>query len=701
MLKARKNANIKSLQQVVDEKTAKDQPVDVEQIVSNDLNAYIMTCWEKAKEAKRDVETRLLRATKQRKGEYDDDKLAEIKKFGGSEVFFNQTNVVCRAAESMLNELIEGNNEKPWALAPSPVPEMPQSFLATVGDMVAMEAQSIPIQLTPKEITEAQSKIIDDANQIVEEDAHIKAEKMERKIDDYLLEGDWMKELKACVSDVVTMTGIFKAPTLTMTKVLAWENDPVTKKSKVVVKEKLKYKYNRVSPWNAYPSPNSSEINDGFFIEKHRLQRKQLSGMMKVPGYDKDAIKEILTKGGGKLWLASDTQNQTIAEGKETSTTFDSPEDLFDALEFWGSVSGKMLREWGFSEKNKELQNKPEIKDEETYEINAWLIDGKCIRAILNPDPLGEKPYYKCSFEDIPGEFWGRGIPDIARPAQEILCGVARALQNNVAIASAPMVGIDISRLAAGANIDLHPWKVFEMDGTGSGMPYEGGGDPLKFFMPEMKARELQGIIDGFRKYMEDHTGIPSYAYGMSNQGGAGRTATGLSMLMNQAGKGIKNVMGKFSDNVINGSVKRTFQYEMLFGADDSIKGDLEVQARGVAALLAKEQLLIRKAELLTLTNNPTDMGIIGIEGRAEMLRDVLKSGYMNVDRIIPPQKEIRRKVEEAQKQAQEQQLAQAQQMAMGQGQGQQPTSPRLLDATGRPVQGTDNELFQANKGAM
>jgi hypothetical protein len=64
------------------------------------------------------------------------------------------------------------------------------------------------------------------------------------------------------------------------------------------------------------------------------------------------------------------------------------PTDMFDALEFWGKVSGRMLREWGLDEE--------EVPDEaREYDANVWLIGNYVVKAVLNYDPLGEKPYAK------------------------------------------------------------------------------------------------------------------------------------------------------------------------------------------------------------------------------------------------------------------------------------------------------------------
>ena len=42
-----------------------------------------------------------------------------------------------------------------------------------------------------------------------------------------------------------------------------------------------------------------------------------------------------------------------------------------------------------------------------TYEAEIWMVDDIIIKANLNPDPLGRRPFFAASFEPIPGKIWG------------------------------------------------------------------------------------------------------------------------------------------------------------------------------------------------------------------------------------------------------------------------------------------------------
>jgi hypothetical protein len=74
----------------------------------------------------------------------------------------------------------------------------------------------------------------------------------------------------------------------------------------------------------------------------------------------------------------------------------------------------------------------------------------------------------------------------------------------------------------------------------------------------------------------------------------------------------------------------------------------------------------VRRAEFLRDTANPIDMQIMGLDGRAAVLREGAKSLDMNTDDVVPPLSVIRQRLAM-------QSMAQAE--AAQQTQGQQPST--------------------------
>src|SRR5688572_7872842 len=67
------------------------------------LAAHVKKCFDASYQAKQQgVEERLLQCVRQRRGEYDPNDLAEIRKAGGSEIYMMLTGNKCRAAASWI-----------------------------------------------------------------------------------------------------------------------------------------------------------------------------------------------------------------------------------------------------------------------------------------------------------------------------------------------------------------------------------------------------------------------------------------------------------------------------------------------------------------------------------------------------------------------------------------------------------------------
>jgi len=171
----------------------------------------------------------------------------------------------------------------------------------------------------------------------------------------------------------------------------------------------------------------------------------------------------------------------------------------------------------------------------------------------------------------------------------------------------------------------------------------------------------------------DEYTGIPRYMTGDSPAGGAGRTASGMSMLMSNAGKAIKQVVANIDGNVISPVIDRLYYYNMRYGTDPDLKGDINIVARGAVSLIVKEQAQVRQNQFLQIAlTSPFAQQIIGVEGVAELLRQGAKTLDMNPDRIVPPVEIIKHRMA----QAQAAQLAQQQQLAQATGQVEAGGSP-------------------------
>jgi hypothetical protein len=593
------------------------------------LTSHLRECWDAAQQAKKPIEQKMLKGLRQRNGEYEPDKMRDIKSQGGSEIYMMITEVKCRAAESWLRDILLDNGTPPWDIQATPIPDMSPQESKNIQEIFAYKVLKLVEDTgqapNPAEMGEIREMVAQDYRFKILQEAQNRADKMKVKISDQFAQGGWANAFNDFVTDLVTYPSAFvKGPVVRRQRALGWETDAM---GKIVAKpiERIAPEYERVDPFRIYPEPGITNINDGYLFEHHKLSRMELSDLIGVPGYDDDAIRKVLDIGNGQSWINEDIELQK-QEQERKFYSYMRPTEMYDALEFWGKVSGKMLREWGLSE--------DEVPDEaKEYDVNIWQVGNYTIKAVLNYDPLGEKPYAKTSFIKCPGSFWGKGIPEIIEDVQNVCNAAARALVNNMGIASGPQVEVNLERIPPNEDItQLHPWKIWQTmnDPIGSSAP------AVRFTQPEDNANTLMAVYERFSKLADEHSGIPAYMYGDLNVQGAGRTSSGLSMLMGASGKGIRQVVMHIDSDVIKPIVQRQFVYNMRYDEDESIKGDAQVVARGAVNLAVKETVNVRRIEFLNATANQIDAEIIGKDGRAAILREVAKGLQMPVDDIVP-----------------------------------------------------------------
>lgn len=676
---------IKSIQQLQQESREAASAANAEPVIQN-LTAYIKKCWTYARMAKENtVEPVMLQSIRQRRGEYDPDMLAQLAEQGSSTIYMMISSNKCRAASSWLRDvLLTDSNDKPWSLKPNPVPDMPPPI---VEDLMAKAQQKIAMAMqqgmnpTDEDVRAMLLDFKDQAMREVGDRAKEDAERMEKKMHSQLLDGNWTTAFAQFIDDLVTFpSALLKGPIVRRKPRMRWNQNPGMG-YELQVTEELVLEWERVDPFNVYPAPDASGIHDGYLIERHQLSRGDLIELIGVEGYSDAAIRQVLEdygQGGLREWLYVDMEKST-AEGKSTTTMGENPSELIDALQFWGSVQGRMLIEWGLDE--------AEVPDpDKDYPIEAWLIGSWIIKATINPDPLGRKPYYKASYEEVPGTFWGNSVNDLCRDSQLMCNAAARALVNNMGLASGPQVAFNVDRLPQGENLtQMFPWKIWQVstDPMGSSAP------PIQFFQPDSRANELMAVYEKFAVLADEYTGIPRYMTGGNPAGGAGRTATGMSMLMTNAGKSIKQVIANIDEYVIKPLVDRLYFYNMQYSNDPDLKGDVSIQPLGAASLVEKELTVQRQNEFLSIAlNSPAVQAVIGMEGTANLLRQAAKRLDLNVDKIVPPEDEIQRKAIEAQVQQQLMTMQQQQQGQPGAGGDQNMQMPGggAQLATGQPV---------------
>jgi len=603
--------------------------------VTINLASHLLNHWSSAKNTKWFVEERLLKCLRQRKGKYDPDDLNAIRAFGGSEIYMMLTSVKCRSIEAMVRDVMLPSGEKPWGIDPTPVPDLPVEEEMELAQQVQGEVEMImanfgPEVVTPEMIDMRLWELRDEKRQETMKVAKKEASRIERDIEDNFREGGFYDELSLFIKDFATYpTAFLKGPVVRRKRTLVWEPGPDGK-----MKPSMGYKnvrtWKRVSAFDIYMSAGAKGINDGYLIERQRLRQSDLMAMKGVDGFDDASIDQVLLEyrsGTLKDWLWTDQERANLEFRPNEQ---EDPQAVIECLEYHGEVPGSLLLEWGM--KRNKIGNPAE-----PVSIVAMLIGRYVVMARINEDPLKSKPYFSASFESSNDSLWGIAPPELMEDCQRVCNATARALVNNMAIASGPQVEVHRDRLDGGENIEkLYPWKIWKTKSD----PIGNNREAVHFYQPNPMTEALIGVYEYFFGQASEQVGVPAYEQGVgSAASGAGQTAHGLSMLMNAASRIIKDAIMSIDAHVIKKIVHSTWVH-ILLNDNTDYEGDIEIVARASEYLIVAEQLQARRNEWLMATNNPTDMAIIGIPGRAKVLRESSKILKMS-DNVVPTDAEI------------------------------------------------------------
>ena len=619
------------------------------------LASHVHKRWVVMRDHKQEeIEDRLTETARARNMEYPPEKMAEIQAQGGSEIFMGIVSTKCRTATAWLRDTLLGTGtDKPWSIAPTPIPDVPEDMIDRLESIMQQNLMQFydqgGAQIPPEELQNLASGMKDTAMRELKHEAEKRVDRMEKKMEDQLIEGGYVKSLFEFTNDIATYPyAVLKGPVPRKRKVLKYAAGGGLEPSEVVRDE-----WERVDPYKFYWSPWGDDIQNMPVIEIHHLTRADLEAMIGVEGYDEDAVRALLSDfgAGGIDWLDHEDSEMEDLEGKDFD---DIDNDLVGAIQLWDSIPGTLLLEWGMKEK--------EIDDpQRSYPCEVWMVNDTVIKAVLNYDPLGRKPYYVTSFEKVPGRVDGNGVADLCMDAQSMCNAAARSLSNNMGISSGPQVGVNVSRLPAGEDItQMYPWKIWQFQQSEFG----DSSPPMNFFQPNSNAGELMAVFDRFMDIADEMTGIPKYMTGQ-HVPGAGRTSSGLSMLISNAGKSIKQVIANIDHDVLTPMLERQYQRNLRYSDDMDLVGDVQIIAKGAMSLVVKEAESVRKTEFLRLVlESPVAQQIVGLPGTAELMRDLAGNLNGNIDRLVPSREDVEKQQQMAQQQQQMMMQMQQEQMA-------------------------------------
>ena len=617
---------------IVLEDTDNSEEIDYQ---TNNIIPYIMERYHRAEDYRQQDEERWLRAYRNYRGMYGPDvQFTEAEK---SRVFIKVTKTKTLAAYGQIVDVLFANNKFPLSVDPT---ELPDGVVADVNfdpmepeqlresgmdDLVSPygfkgDGREIPAGATAKTLAESLGPLKDKFDNIDNlkegvgktpsavtfSPAMIAAKTMQKQIHDQLTESNASKHLRSTAFEMALFgTGVMKGPFAIDKEYPNWNEDgdydPVFKTVPQVT---------HVSVWNFYPDPDANNMDEAqYVIERHKMSRSQLRALKKRPFFRASVIDDAIALGENydKEYWEDDLSDYAPDHGIER----------YEVLEYWGMVDTEMLEEQG-------VDIPDELMAMDELQANVWICNGKLLRMVLNPFKPATIPYMASPYELNPYSFFGVGVAENMDDTQTLMNGFMRMAVDNAVLSGNLLIEVDETNLVPGQDLSVYPGKVFRRQGGAPGQAIFG----TKF--PNVAQENLQ-LFDKARVLADESTGFPSFAHGQTGVSGVGRTASGISMLMNAASGSIKNVIKNVDDYLLKPLGEGLFRFNMQFNFDPTIRGDLEVKARGTESLMANEVRSQRLMQFMQVASNPSLAPFAKFQ---YIIREIAKSLDLDPDKV-------------------------------------------------------------------
>ena len=605
----------------------------VDDIQVSSMVDFVSEKYQRSEDYRNNDEERWLRAYRNYRGLYGSDvQFTEAEK---SRVFIKVTKTKTLAAYGQITDVLFAGGKFPINIEPTELPEgvvgdvsfdpkepeqlkdepaldSPYGFTGDGKELPAgATAQSLNDKLGPltdklQDIDNLREGVGQTPSAITFSPAMVAAKQMQKKIHDQLEESSASKHLRSTAFEMALFgTGVMKGPFAADKEYPNWDDEgeynPIFKTVPQL---------NHVSVWNFFPDPDAANMDEAqYVIERHKMSRTQLRALKKRPFFRGSVIDEAIA--AGENYVRKYWEDDLSDYSPDTSI------DRFEVLEYWGMCDTELLID-------NEIDIPKELKEYDELQANIWICNGKLLRMVLNPFKPAKIPYMAAPYELNPYSFFGVGIAENMDDTQTLMNGFMRMSVDNAVLSGNLLIEVDETNLVPGQDLSVYPGKVFRRQGGAPGQAIFG----TKF--PNVSQENLQ-LFDKARQLADESTGLPSFSHGQTGVSGVGRTASGISMLMNAASGSIKTVIKNVDDYLLKPLGEGFFRFNMQFDFDKSIKGDLEVKARGTESLMANE---VRSQRLMQFLQVASSQPLAPFAKFQYIIREIATSMGLDPDKV-------------------------------------------------------------------
>jgi hypothetical protein len=401
------------------------------------------------------------------------------------------------------------------------------------------------------------------------EDAATKAGLAEKQIDDWHVECGYHAEVRKVIEDASRLgTGVLKGPVpKKITSRFAQMLDDQT--TAIVTEDKINPASVRVSPAHLFPDPNCGESihNGSYLFEKDFITLRQVRDLAKLPGYFHGAIEKVLEEGPKKKY------EMTYADKNKQD------DERYEIWYYYGFLDKEDMDALGMEGEDVQMDNVPVI---------LTLINDSIIKAAISPIESGEFPYDVFVWQRRQDEPWGIGVAKQVNTAQRMLNAATRNMLDNAGLSAGPQIVMRKGVVTpADGSWEIKPRKIWYVNEDSDSQAVNQAFMAIQ--IPSMQ-QDLNNIIQFSLQMAEHTTGMPLLMQGQSGQiGPAAETVGGMTLLMNNASTVLRRLARTFDDAITTPHIKRYYEWLMMYGEDDAMKGDYQIDARGSSALVERD----------------------------------------------------------------------------------------------------------------
>jgi len=586
------------------------------------------------------IEDRWIEDTRQYHGEYDESTLSDLSSQNKSQLFINQTRPKTNACSARLFDMLFPTDDKNWDVQPTPVPEL--SNLATQATSVAEQGKELADRAIARGDMATARWIVEESNaqldagvnaQSLIDEAKRRCDAMREEMEDQLRECRYAEEMRLVLEDACKLgTGIAEGPVVNDRVRRNWTKSQLNNGAEVYElkgTEDARPAFRRINPWDFFPDMDamSPEESEGFFI-RHLETKKGLRKLAREPGFDKDAIRELLRESPRSKVPTYISELREISGNDQDSNL-----ERYTVWKYTGPITAEDL------EALVEFTGQEKIEGEtdplKELPVTIWFSQGKLLKFGIYHMDSGDPIYSVFPFEKDDSSMFGKGVPCLMRDSQKALNAAWRMMMDNSGLSSGPQVEIDPTVIEpVDGEWGLAPRKLWKRLATA--LPGKKG---METYEIESHQQELANIITLAKQFIDDESSMSVLAQG--EQGShTTQTAGGMSILMNAVNVVFRRIVKNFDDCMTVPNLRRLYDWNMQFSTKEDIKGDFEVDARGSSVLLVRE---IQSQNLMALTTNWSGHPVLGLLLKAApAARKTVQSLMIAANEIIKTDDELK-----------------------------------------------------------